>query len=67
MKKGLSVVLGTVIALTLSACGNGAATDNKSTQTSKPAQTTAAAKKYTFGTDATYPLSSFKKMASTLG
>lgn len=67
MKKGLSVVLGTVIALTLSACGNGAATDNKSTQTTQPAQTAAAVKKYTFGTDATYPPFEFQKDGKYIG
>ncbi|NOU72891.1 transporter substrate-binding domain-containing protein [Paenibacillus sp. LMG 31458] len=67
MKKGLSVVLGTVIALTLSACGNGATTDNKSTQTTQPAQTAAAVKKYTFGTDATYPPFEYQKDGKYIG
>lgn len=61
MKKVGSVVLATIIALSLSACGNGATTASKSAETAQPVQTTAAAKKYTFGTDATYPPFEFQK------
>ncbi len=61
MKKVGSVVLATVIALSLSACGNGATTASKSAETAQPVQTTSAAKKYTFGTDATYPPFEFQK------
>lgn len=65
MKKGLSIVLGTVIALSLSACGNGATT-NKTTETTQPAKTTTV-KKYSFGTDATYPPFEFQKEGKYIG
>ncbi|NQX68083.1 transporter substrate-binding domain-containing protein [Paenibacillus alba] len=65
MKKGLSIVLGTVIALSLAACGNGATTAPKSAESTKPAQTTV--KKYTFGTDATFPPFEFQKDGKYIG
>ncbi|WP_145411015.1 transporter substrate-binding domain-containing protein [Paenibacillus xylanexedens] len=62
MKKVASIVLTSIIALTLSACG--AATSDSPAQS---ASGSANVEKYTFGTDATYPPFEFEKDGKYVG
>ncbi|MBD0383936.1 transporter substrate-binding domain-containing protein [Paenibacillus sedimenti] len=67
MKKISTVLFATVLAFSLSACGNGAADSNKAADPTKPANQTGAVKKYMIGTDATYPPFEFQKDGKYVG
>lgn len=67
MKKVGLLLFSAVIAFSLSACGNGESSTNKSAETAQPAKNTETVKKYTFGTDATYPPFEFQKDGKYIG
>lgn len=67
MKKIVLLLIGAVIALTLSACGNEKSTASTSGDTAEPAANKEEVKKYTFGTDATYPPFEFEKDGKYIG
>lgn len=60
MKKVASIVMASVLALTLSACGAAKSGEENSAQSASGS----AVEKYTFGTDATYPPLSSRRMAN---
>jgi glutamine transport system substrate-binding protein len=67
MKKIGTVLFATVLAFSLSACGNGASNSNKAADTAQPAKKTESVKKYAIGTDATYPPFEFEKDGKYVG
>jgi glutamine transport system substrate-binding protein len=67
MKKILSLVLVSMLAISLAACGNSAPSADKTAATVTPTSKTEPAKKYTFGIDATYPPFEFEKDGKYIG
>ncbi|NEW07444.1 transporter substrate-binding domain-containing protein [Paenibacillus sp. SYP-B3998] len=65
MKKLGTVLLATVLAFSLSACGT--PNSNKAVDTAQPTKKPDVVKKYTFGTDATYPPFEFEKDGKYVG
>ncbi|MFD0696510.1 transporter substrate-binding domain-containing protein [Paenibacillus sp. GCM10027628] len=66
MKKISTVLFATVLAFSLSACGNGASSSSKAADTAQPTKA-GSVKKYTIGTDATYPPFEFEKDGKYVG
>ena len=67
MKKIGLLLFATIIAFTLSACGNEGSGANKSVETVQAGANKEEVMKYTFGTDATYPPFEFEKDGKYIG